>query len=58
MFAMSRWAGGLVDRIGSKVPLIVGPLVAAAGFVLFAVPDLNADYWSSSFRLSSCSDSA
>ena len=46
MFAMSRWAGGLVDRIGSKVPLIAGPLVAAAGFVLFAVPDLNADYWS------------
>ena len=46
MFALSSWAGALVDRIGSKVPLIAGPLIAAVGFVLFAVPDLNADYWS------------
>jgi 2-dehydro-3-deoxygluconokinase len=29
-----RYTVRLVDRIGSKVPLIVGPLVAAAGFVL------------------------
>jgi len=46
MFALSRWAGALVDRIGSKVPLIAGPLIAAVGFVLLAVPGLDANYWS------------
>ena len=37
MFALSRWAGGLVDRYGSRLPLIVGPLIAAGGFALFAL---------------------
>ena len=26
MFALSRWAGSLVDRMGAKIPLVVGPL--------------------------------
>src|SRR6185436_13031467 len=29
MFTLSRWSGGLVDRFGARLPLIVGPLVAA-----------------------------
>src|SRR5262249_7803201 len=32
MFLLSRWAGGLVDHYGSKLPLIIGPLIAGAGF--------------------------
>jgi MFS family permease len=46
MFVLSRWAGGLVDRRGSRGPLIVGPLIAAAGFALLAWPGIGASYWS------------
>ena len=45
MFLLSRWSGGLITRYGPKVPLIVGPLVAAAGFLLFVVPSVRAHYW-------------
>ena len=45
MFLLSRWAGGLVSHYGPKIPLIVGPLIAAVGFLLFAVPDVQARYW-------------
>ncbi len=45
MFVLSRWAGSLVDRFGSKWPLVVGPVTAAAGFALFALPGIEADYW-------------
>ena len=38
MFFLSRWSGGLVARYGARAPLIVGPLIAALGFALFAVP--------------------
>ena len=33
----SRWAGGLVERLGPRVPLIVGPSVTAAGFVMLGL---------------------
>src|SRR5205814_1440657 len=46
---LSRWSGGLVLRYGAKVPLIVGPLLAALGFVLFMLPGAGADYWSQFF---------
>ncbi|HUR93546.1 MAG TPA: MFS transporter [Gemmatimonadales bacterium] len=36
MFGLSRWAGGLMDRYGPRLPLTVGPSLAAAGFLLFA----------------------
>jgi EmrB/QacA subfamily drug resistance transporter len=49
MFSLSRWSGGLITRYGAKLPLIVGPLVAAVGFLLFALPDVNAHYWSAFF---------
>jgi EmrB/QacA subfamily drug resistance transporter len=49
MFSLSRWSGGLVDRFGSRLPLTIGPVVAAAGFALFAIPDTSANYWTSFF---------
>ena len=49
LFFLSRWSGGLVDLYGSKIPLIVGPLIAAAGFLLFALPSVGASYWTTFF---------
>ena len=46
LFALSRWAGQLVDRFGARLPLVLGPAIAAAGFALFAVPGTGASYWS------------
>src|SRR6266852_527742 len=45
LFLLSRWSGGLVARYGPRIPLIIGPLIAALGFVLFAVPSVGDSYW-------------
>src|SRR5229473_2594777 len=45
MFFLSRWSGGLVARYGARGPLIIGPLIAASGFLLFAVPSVGDSYW-------------
>ena len=45
MFLLSRWSGGLVKRYGGRVPLVVGPLIVAAGFVLFAAAHAPVSYW-------------
>jgi EmrB/QacA subfamily drug resistance transporter len=48
-FLMSRWTGGLVTQYGARLPLIVGPAIAAAGFVLFAIPGTEGSYWTTFF---------
>ena len=34
MLALSGYAGGLADRIGPRIPMTVGPLLMAVGFLL------------------------
>ncbi|MGI8587743.1 MAG: MFS transporter [Chloroflexia bacterium] len=49
---LSRWAGGLIDRFGPRLPLVIGPALAGCGFLLFAAVGLTsgpAAYWTTFF---------
>jgi predicted MFS family arabinose efflux permease len=49
MFLLSRWSGGLVSRHGARIPLIVGPLIASSGFLIFALLPAKGSYWATFF---------
>jgi EmrB/QacA subfamily drug resistance transporter len=42
---LSRWSGGLADRFGTRAPLIVGPVIAGAGFGLLGIVAGASEYW-------------
>jgi EmrB/QacA subfamily drug resistance transporter len=46
MSLLSRYTGGLTDRYGPRLPLVLGPAIAAVAFALFAVPGTRSgSYW-------------
>src|SRR5262249_26854000 len=45
IFALSRWAGGLVTRVGSRLPLTIGPLIVAVGVAVLALPARAGAFW-------------
>jgi predicted MFS family arabinose efflux permease len=49
MFLLSRWSGGLTARVGSRLPLTIGPIVAAVGLVLYARSGVGGSYWTTFF---------
>jgi EmrB/QacA subfamily drug resistance transporter len=48
LFLLSPWAGGLVNRVGSRLPLTIGPIAAAAGLALFTRTG-SGTYWTTFF---------
>jgi MFS family permease len=49
---LSPWAGRLVDRIGPRIPLTVGPAIVAISFVGLSLPHITngpQDYWTTFF---------
>jgi len=49
MSLLSRWSGGLVSSYGPRIPLIVGPLITAVGYLLFLLPGIGGSYWTNFF---------
>jgi EmrB/QacA subfamily drug resistance transporter len=46
---LSRRSGALADRVGARLPLVIGPVIVSAGFVLVALPGIGGSYWTTFF---------
>jgi EmrB/QacA subfamily drug resistance transporter len=41
----SRWTGSLVERLGARVPLMIGPTIVAGGFAILGLSAGSSTYW-------------
>jgi EmrB/QacA subfamily drug resistance transporter len=49
-FGLSRWSGGIVHRVGARLPLVVGAALAGCAFILYSLPGVGStNYWTSYF---------
>lgn len=49
---MSRFSGRLTDRVGPRVPLVIGPVITGIGFILFSfigITEGESEFWSTFF---------
>jgi EmrB/QacA subfamily drug resistance transporter len=46
---LSRYAGGMINRTGVTIPLVVGPIIAGLGWAYFALPWFSGNYWTTFF---------
>ena len=52
LILLSRWAGGLVDRYGPRLPLTIGPAIVGVGFFTMTLPGITGgfgDFWTTFF---------
>lgn len=55
---LSGWSGKWADKVGVKLPLIIGPTITGIGFFMFSLPGITngvSDFWTSFFP-SGCFD--
>ncbi len=45
LFLISPWAGTFADKVGPRLPMIVGPVIIAIGFFMYIIPGVEANYW-------------
>jgi hypothetical protein len=49
-FAFSRWSGGLVPRLGARIPLVAGAALAGCAYMLYSLPGIGSGtYWTTYF---------
>ena len=46
---LSRWAGAMATKVGARTMLVVGPSLAAIGFLMFGLTNASGSYWSDLF---------
>ena len=49
MFVLSRWAGGLTDKYGAKLPLVAGTVTGGLGYVSLALFHGDGSYFTTFF---------
>jgi EmrB/QacA subfamily drug resistance transporter len=49
MTVLSRWSGGLLVRYGPRLPLIAGPVLVGAGYLMLLRDTVGSGYWSALF---------